>query len=89
MRKWRPWRATKLELLQFIKDRQIIFIYSLVEYFGYTYKSAQYRLNLLRRQGLATSDGKGAWVLTEEGIRRLRWLKARSKKQSQKRKPEV
>lgn len=76
----RPIRATKLEILQFIGGKRIIFIFDLVETFGYTYLSAFNRLRLLRAQGLAISDGRGHWVLTDEGMRRLKWL--RQKKQA-------
>jgi len=71
----RPRRATKLEILQFIESKRIIFIFDLVERFGYTYYSAVNRLRLLRAQGLATSDGRGHWVLADEGMRRLKWEK--------------
>jgi len=88
MRKWRPWRATKLELLLFINGRRIIHIFDLVEEFGYTYRSAEYRLALLKKQNLAVSDGKGSWVLTSEGTRRLRWLtKNRLEKKSERKSP--
>jgi len=59
MKRRRPRRATKLEILQFIEGKRIIFIFDLVERFGYTYLSAVNRLRLLRAQGLATSDGTG------------------------------
>ena len=75
MRKWRPERATKLEILQFMEGKRVIFIFHLVERFGYTYYSAVNRLRLLRAQGLATSDGRGHWVLADEGMRRLKWEK--------------
>ena len=55
-------------MLEFIKDRGIVFLYSLTEGFGYTYYPATNRLRLLRKQGLAVSDGNGAWILTDEGI---------------------
>jgi len=75
MGQWRSQRATKLEILQFIESKRIIFIFDLVEKFGYTYYSAVNRLRLLRAQGLATSDGRGHWVLADEGMRRLKWEK--------------
>ena len=75
MKRRRPRRATKLEILQFIEGRRIINIFDLVERFGYTYYSAVNRLMLLRAQGLATSDGRGHWVLADEGMRRLKWEK--------------
>jgi hypothetical protein len=65
MRRWRPTRATKEQILEFIKNRRIIFSYELIHHFGYTHGSACYRLWLLKKQGLALSDGRGAWVLTE------------------------
>ena len=80
MKRRRPQRATKLELLQFIEGKRIVFIFDLVERFGYTYYSAVNRLRTLRAQTLATSDGRGHWVLTDEGMRRLKWL--RQKKQT-------
>ena len=63
-----------------MEGKRIIFIFDLVERFGYSYYSAVNRLRLLRAQGLAISDGRGHWVLTDEGMRRLKWLKR--KKQS-------
>lgn len=61
-------------MLEFFSRKRIVYIYQLVEHFGYTYYSALNRLRLLRAQGLATTDGKGHWVLTDEGIRRMRWF---------------
>jgi len=75
MGQWRPRRATKVEILQFIEGKRIINIFDLVERFGNTYYSAVNRLRLLRAQGLATSDGRGHWVLADEGMRRLKWEK--------------
>ena len=80
MRRCRPWRATKVELLEFMYLKEITFIYQLTEWFGFTYGSACRRLQLLKKQNLAISDGKGHWVLTEEGIRRLHWLKRKSQR---------
>lgn len=74
-------KASKLEVLEFIKRRRLVFIYQLVEEFGYTYRSAKCRLGRLKKQGLVISDSKGCWVLTDEGIRRLRWLKHKMEQQ--------
>ena len=46
MQRWQPRRATKLEILQFIESKRIIFIFDLVERFGYTYYTAVNRLSL-------------------------------------------
>jgi len=36
MRKWRPYRATKLQILEFFYIKRMVFIYLLVDEFGYT-----------------------------------------------------
>ncbi len=41
-------KATKRELLEFIKDREIITAFDLIERFGYSYSYAYKRLSLLR-----------------------------------------
>ena len=46
MGQWRPRRATKVEILQFIEGKRIINIFDLVERFGHTYYSAVNRLSL-------------------------------------------
>ena len=46
MKRRRPQRATKLEILQFIEGKRIIFIFDLVERFDHTYYSAVNRLSL-------------------------------------------
>ena len=76
--KRRPYRATKLEILEFFYLKGMVFIYLLVEEFGYSYKSAQVRLNRLRKQGLVSNGVRGMWVLTEEGIRRLHYLRKKA-----------
>jgi len=79
MRKWRPYRATKLEILEFFDIKSMVFIYLLVEEFGYTYLSAQKRLGLLKKEGLVTNNVRGMWVLTSEGVNKLLFLRERAK----------
>ena len=53
--KRRPYRATKLEILEFFYLKRMVFIYLLIDEFGYSYKYAQVRLNRLKKQGLVTN----------------------------------
>ena len=78
MRKWRPYRATKLEILTFFYLKRMVFIYMLVEEFGYTYSSAVYRLRLLKKQGLVTNNVRGMWVLTSKGVDKLFFLRKKA-----------
>lgn len=64
-------KATKLEVLQFINEREIISPADLVERFGYSRGGADWRLNLLKRQNLAINERRGEWTITDDGIRRL------------------
>lgn len=70
---------TKLELLIFIRDREIIWISELISEFGYTYWGAVSRLKRLCKQGLVTgvySRGlnQGRYVLTTKGFERIEYL---------------
>ena len=39
-REWRPFLATKKEVLAFFEEREVVGIYSLIDRFGYSYKGA-------------------------------------------------
>lgn len=73
MREWRPWIATKREVLKFIAERRIITWRDLVNYFGYKPSSAKYWLWRLQKEGLISKlvAVHGKWVLTEKGFERL------------------
>jgi Mn-dependent DtxR family transcriptional regulator len=73
MRKWRPVKATKLEVLHFIRRRKLVGWWDLREYFRYTDKSAIGRLYRLKKAGLIANFGRGQYTLTDEGSRRLRY----------------
>lgn len=70
---WRERKATKIEVLEFITEREIVSIHDLVEYFGYRYATANWRLWRLQKEGLVSKLGavRGKWVLTEKGYSRL------------------
>jgi len=75
MRKWRPWRATKIEVLDFIRRKEIVTIYDLVGEYGYSYSGANKRLLSLEKLGLISKLGveRGKRVLTELGFKKLNY----------------
>jgi len=68
-------KANKLQVLEFIKSKRLVWVYELVQEFGYTDRSARKRLERLKKEGLAINMTRGAWELTEEGYRRLRYYR--------------
>ena len=66
-------KANKLQVLEFIKSKQLVWVYELVQEFGYTELSARKRLQRSKNQGLVLNMARGCWELTEEGYRRLRY----------------
>jgi predicted transcriptional regulator len=67
MRNWRPLKATKLEVLHFMRRRKLVAWWDLREYFRYTDKSAIGRLYHLKKQGLIANFGRGQYTFTDEG----------------------
>jgi len=80
-------KATKLKFLEFMREREVITAYDLMDKFGYTYSYACKKLSLLKKQGLVDDMGdtplthRGQWCLTDRGIERLRFLQRREKGQ--------
>ena len=71
-REWRPFLATKKEVLAFFEEREVVGIYSLIDRFDYAYSSARNRLAALYREGLIEPlFVRGTWGLTRKGERRL------------------
>ena len=66
--------ASKLDILEFIMKRKLVWAYELEEHFGYSCRSVPVILHRLKKAGLIISMTKGCWELTEEGFRRLRYL---------------
>ena len=81
-------KAPKGEFLKFIKERERITAYDLMDRFGYSYSYAYKRLNLLKKQGLVKDMGatpstyRGQWCLTEKGYKKLHFLE-RSKEEQE------
>jgi HD superfamily phosphodiesterase len=78
-------KATKREFLEFMREREMITAYDLIDRFGYSYSYACKRLSLLKKQGLVHDMGdtpsthRGQWCLTEKGHEKLHFLQQREK----------
>ena len=69
---WQPIKARKLQVLEFIHDRETVTAYDLMNEFGYRYSSARCRLCQLRKEGfIQPLFMRGQWGLTEKGYRKL------------------
>ena len=68
-------KATKLDILRFIRTREIVDTMDLMNEFGYTYRGARTRLYRLERGKLVVKLGirVGAYCLTDEAYRRLEY----------------
>lgn len=71
-RKWRPYKASKREVLSLIREKEAATIYDLVEKFDLSYGGARNRVYRLHREGLVQPlFQRGTWGLTELGDERL------------------
>jgi hypothetical protein len=71
-REWRPYKASKREVLAFFEEREVVTIHSLMDRFGYSYYGARNRLRGLYQEGLIEPlFERGTWGLTQKGVRRL------------------
>ena len=68
-------KAKKLDVLRFIRDREVIHIGDLANKFDYSYQVAYNRLHRLEKQNLVEKLGTqpGMYCLTTEGDRRLKY----------------
>ena len=67
--------AEKLDLLEFIKERELVYAYEIEENFGYSHRSVPNTLTRLKKAGLIINMTKGCWELTVEGYRKLEYYK--------------
>ena len=71
MPKFKKILATKVDVLEFIYDREVVTAGDLMEKFDYTYSGAHSRLSQLRKQGFIQQVTKGRWCLTNRGYDKL------------------
>ncbi len=62
-----------MDLLKFIRERELIYAYEIEGKFGYSHRSISNTLTRLKKAGLIINMTKGCWELTEEGYRKLRY----------------
>ena len=67
--------ATKLQVLEFIAKRRLVWVYEIEQEFGYTIRSARDRLRRLKKAGLVINMTRGCWELTEAGYRKLSYYR--------------
>jgi predicted transcriptional regulator len=73
-------KCSKFELLKFFKKRGMVENWEISQKYNLDLKGVTIKLIRLRAQGLVKDFGKGHWVLTEDGIRRLRLYGERQEK---------
>lgn len=79
---------TKLEILSFISDQDVVWIETLSAYYGYTYWGAASRLKRLCKAGLVEplyrrGLNQGRYLLTNKGIERIKYLTENDKSKQQ------
>jgi predicted transcriptional regulator len=65
-------KCSKWELLKFIKKRGMVENWEIAQKYKLVLPGVSIKLIRLEKQGLVKSYGKGHWVLTVDGIRRLK-----------------
>lgn len=58
----------KLNILEFIMKKELVWAYELEDEFGYSPRSVAVRLSRLKKQGLIINMTKGCWELSEERL---------------------
>ena len=65
--------ARKIDILEFIARRKMVWSYELVEKFGYSEKTVPKLLYRLKKAGLIINMTKGCYELTEWGYSKLKY----------------
>ena len=75
-REWHPYKATKIDVLDFIHMKEAVTAHGLVDEFDYSYQGAKDRLWKLHREKLITPlFQRGTWGITELAAQRLDYYK--------------
>lgn len=73
-REWHPWKATKIDVLEFIYVKGAVTAYDLVDEFDYSYQGAKDRLWQLHREKLIQPlFQRGTWGITELAAKKLEY----------------
>ena len=66
-------KASKLDVLEWIMKKGMVWAYELAEHFGFTPHYVENLLWRLKKAGLVINMTKGCWELTEEGFGKLKY----------------
>jgi len=66
-------KATKLDILEFISKRRLVWAYDLRDKFRYSPEYVRNLLYRLKKAGLIINMTKGCWELTDLGYDKLRY----------------
>ena len=72
--------SNQIRTLEFMGKREVVTVRDLISEFNYSYKGAAQKLWRLKKQGLVAGMGRGYWVMTIDGYRRLAWWKSKRAK---------
>ena len=75
-------KASKQQILEYIKSLQFIQPWQLVRKFGYTQGGAVKKLWELKQQGLVDNKTYGKWNVTYTGLRRLLYYESKNTNQN-------
>lgn len=65
--------ARRLDILEFIMKRGLVWTYELEQHFGYAPRSVFMLVSRLKRAGLIINMTRGCWELTDLGYDKLRY----------------
>ena len=67
-------RASKIEILRYIKSQGYIELWQMMDHYGYSYRSAHKTIERLKARGLIIDMLKGQWEVTYEGEKKLAYF---------------
>lgn len=70
-RGWANFKASWLDVLDFIRKNDFVTIHDLIDTFGYRYDGARSKLYTLKKWGYIENLERGKWFLTEKGYKKL------------------
>lgn len=65
--------ATKMDILEFISKKRIVWAYELAEKFRFSHRYVPVLLNRLKKAGLVINMTRGCWELTEDSYKKLKY----------------
>ena len=75
-REWRPYKARKIDVLDFIHLKGAVTVHDLIDEFDYSYWGAARRIYLLHKEKLIQPlFQRGTWGITELAAKRLEYYK--------------